>query len=59
MIFSRKYVTSPGDLQAPFAGRFAPGDGGEGDSVGPMGGQLSYRLPCQASGTVVLRLKPK
>ena len=59
MIFSRKCVTSPSDLQAPFAGCFAPGDGGEGDSVGPMGGQLLYRLPCQASGAVVLRLKPK
>lgn len=59
VIFSRKCVTSPSDLQAPFAGCFAPGDGGEGDSVGPMGGQLLYRLPCQASGAVVLRLKPK
>lgn len=59
MIFSRKCVTSPSDLQSPFAGCFAPGDGGEGDLVSPMGGQLLCRLPCQALGAMVLRLKPK
>ena len=35
MIFSRKCVTNPSDLEAQFACCFAPGDGWEEDSVRP------------------------
>lgn len=49
MIFSRRCVTSPSDLEAPLEAALLP-DGGEGDSLGPMGGQLLYRLLCQAQG---------
>lgn len=58
MIFSRRCVTSPSDLEAPFAGCFAPGRWGRG-LTRSHGRAALVQAPVPGTGAVVLRLKPK
>ena len=57
MIFSRKCVTSPSDLEAPFAGCCAPGMVGKGTRS--HGWAALVQAPVPGTGAVVLRLKSK